>query len=161
MLPGYTGLAGASCSEEVQSVLTQVVAATQKKIVQNGATTLWVLYHNDEPNNIIYRRLLPPEKLFGHVKQYNSPILHDKPDRFFSHFLQYYLLLGLTQLFTVSLLAENEYRFRHLEGAIRRLDEQLAKLSSRVRTLRQEEIIEEIEVILLGSGAFDSLGRYG
>ncbi len=78
------------------------------------------------------------------MKRHNSPILYGEPDRFFSHFLQHYLLLGLTQLFTVSLLAENEYIIRHLERAIHRLDEKLAKLSSRVRTLRQEEIIEEI-----------------
>lgn len=161
VLPGYEGLAGASVSEEIQSVLTQVVAVTQKKLVQNSATALWILYHNDDPNNIISRRLLPPEKVSVPEKRYNPPMLHGEPDRFFSHFLQHYLLLGLTQLFTVSLLAENEYRVRHLEGAIHRLDERLAKLTSRARILRQEEIIEEIEVILLGSGAFDPLGRNG
>ena len=31
MVPGYTGLAGASCSEEVQSFLTEVVAELRRK----------------------------------------------------------------------------------------------------------------------------------
>lgn len=160
-LPGYEGLPGASASEEISSVLTRIAAATQKKLVQNSAATLWILYHNNELHDIISQRLLPPKKSSVSVKRYNPPILQEEPDRFFSHFLQHYLLLGLTQLFTVSLLAENEYRIRHLDGAIHRLDERLVKLTSQARMLRQEKIIEEIEVILLGSGAFEPQGRNG
>jgi F-type H+-transporting ATPase subunit gamma len=51
----------------------------------------------------------------------------------------------------VSLLAENQYRVQHLEGAVHRLNERLAELSTRAKSLRQEEITEEIEMILLAS----------
>jgi F-type H+-transporting ATPase subunit gamma len=158
-LPGYIGLTGASAGEEIPSVLTQVVAATQKHLTANNATALWVVSHNDEPSKIIFQRLLPPEEACLLPRRGHPPMLYSQPDRFFSDFLQHYLLFGLTQFCTSSLLAENEYRIRHLEGAVHRLDERLATLSSRARTLRQEEIIEEIEIILLGSGTFDPLDR--
>lgn len=160
-LPGYAGLPGASAGEEIPSVLTQVVATTQKQLVANSATALWVLSHNDEPSKIIFQRLLPPEEACLLPRRGHPPMLYSQPDRFFSDFLQHYLLLDLTQFCTASLLAENEYRIRHLEGAVHRLDERLATLTSRARTLRQEEIIEEIEIILLGSGTFDPLNRSG
>lgn len=155
MLPGYEGLTGACTSEEIPTVLTQVVAETQKQLAKQNSATLRILYHNDERSSIISRRLLPPEEVALHENRHIPPMLYVEPDRFFSNFLQHYLLLGLTQLFTVSLLAENQYRVQHLEGAVHRLDERLAMLTSRAKTLRQEEITEEIEMILLGSGAFN------
>ena len=87
------------------------------------------------------------------------PILHLEPDHFYNDFLQHYLLLSLARLFTVSLLAENQYRVQHLDGAVNRLDERLTKLTSHARSLRQEDITEEIEMILLGSGALVSRQR--
>ena len=47
--------------------------------------------------------------------------------------------------------AENQQRVRHLEGAVERLDDQLGTLERRRHRLRQEEITEEIEVILLNA----------
>ncbi len=46
-------------------------------------------------------------------------------------------------------MAENQRRIQHLEGAIQRLEEKNENLARKSRTLRQEEITEEIEVILL------------
>ncbi len=160
-LPGYVGLAGASAGEEIPSVLTQVMATTQKQLAANSAAALWVIHHNDEPSKIIFKRVLPPEEACLLPRRGHPPMLYSQPDRFLSDFLQHYLFLGLTQFCTASLLAENQYRIRHLEGAVHRLDERLATLSSRARALRQEEIIEEIEIILLGSGTFDPLNRGG
>ncbi len=155
-LPGYTGLVGASSREEIPPVLTRVMTTTQEQMQQQGSTSLRLLFHCDDRNNIISHRLLPPEVDPLHKVRSNPPIVQPEPDDFFSDFLQHHLLLGLTRLFTLSLLAENQYRVQHLEGAVNRLDERLEQLSSRARALRQEEIIEEIEMILLGSGAFDT-----
>lgn len=63
----------------------------------------------------------------------------------------FFTLGGVNERFVVSLLAENQYRVQHLEGAVRRLDERLEELATRARSLRQEEINEEIEMILLGT----------
>ena len=49
-------------------------------------------------------------------------------------------------------MAENERRVQHLNAAVDHLDEKSLDLQRRANALRQEEIIEEIEVILL-SGA--------
>jgi F-type H+-transporting ATPase subunit gamma len=48
-------------------------------------------------------------------------------------------------------MAENDHRYRHLDSAVRRLDEKGQELDQHMRFLRQEEIIEEIEVILLSA----------
>lgn len=65
--------------------------------------------------------------------------------------MEQYLFATLHEIAYVSLMAENQRRLRHLDGAVRHLDEQSAVLARRSNSLRQEEIIEEIEVILLGS----------
>ena len=57
----------------------------------------------------------------------------------------------LHEILYASLLAENRRRVQHLDGALRHLDRRLDDLKRKDRRLRQEEIIEEIEVILLGS----------
>lgn len=48
-------------------------------------------------------------------------------------------------------MAETQRRVAHLDNAVRHLDERLDALQRRSNQLRQEEIIEEIEVILLGA----------
>lgn len=158
-LPGYVGLTGAGSSEEIQPVLSQVITATQEQMLQQDSTSLRLLFHCDDRNNIISRRWLPPEVELQHENETIPPIVQPEPEEFFSDFLQHYLLLGLTQLYTVSLAVENQSRVQHLDGAVHRLDERLAALATRARALRQEEITEEIEMILLGGGAFDAEGQ--
>ncbi|WP_167505725.1 F0F1 ATP synthase subunit gamma [Desulfosediminicola flagellatus] len=157
-LPGYKGLAGACASEEIQPILSQVVGAIREQLILQDSASLWVLYHSDERGNMVSRRVLPPEYVALSKEWYVPPKLYLEPELFFSDFLHHYLLLGLTRLFTVSLLAENRHRVQHLSGAMHRLDERLTVLTSKARSLRQEEITEEIEMILLGSGAFDAPG---
>jgi F-type H+-transporting ATPase subunit gamma len=54
-----------------------------------------------------------------------------------------------------SLMVENRRRVTHLEGAVKHMDEESDELRRQCNTLRQEEIIEEIEVILLSSSELD------
>ncbi|MBI1395978.1 MAG: hypothetical protein GC151_08345 [Betaproteobacteria bacterium] len=54
-----------------------------------------------------------------------------------------------------SLLAENHQRLDHMDSAIRKLDEKLDELDRRQKRLRQEEITQEIEIILLSSRLLD------
>lgn len=152
-LPGFVPLAGASVSEELPQTLTQVVAETRRQLAAQQLGALRLLYHGDEQGTIRSLRLLPPEPGAGNQRLTAPPLLQCAPSQFFAEFLQHYLYLALTELFSVSLLAENHHRVQHLEGAVRRLDDRLAQLVSRARTLRQEEITEEIETILLGSGS--------
>jgi len=149
--PGFVPLPGASVSEELPQALSRVVAETQAQLSGQQASALRLLYHGDEPEGVFSRRLLPPEIGAGTVTHRTPPLLQLPPERFFTDFLQHYLFLALTEIFTVSLLAENRYRVQHLEGAVQRLDERLEVLAGRARALRQEEITEEIETILLGT----------
>lgn len=150
-LPGFVALQGANASEELPHILGEVVAGIQQRMVEERAVTLQVLYHDTEHGEIKAQCLLPPE-VSDESGWRNPPMLNLSPEQFLERFLQHYLYLGLNEFFAISLLAENQYRVQHLEGAVRRLDERLEQLTSRARSLRQEEITEEIEMILLGTG---------
>jgi F-type H+-transporting ATPase subunit gamma len=66
-----------------------------------------------------------------------------------------YLFAALHELLYTSLMAENQQRVMHLESAVRHLDEELSELNRQINILRQEEITEEIEVLLLSTGSLD------
>jgi F-type H+-transporting ATPase subunit gamma len=149
-LPGHIPLSGASVSEEVPRTLIPVVNSIQQRMSEEGLVALRVLYHDDENGGLAVRRLLPPELPPAQSPHRTAPLLQLLPSEFLSGFLQHYLYLGLNELFMLSLLTENRFRVQHLEGAVHRLDERLAALSIRANALRQEEITEEIEMILLG-----------
>jgi F-type H+-transporting ATPase subunit gamma len=150
-LPGFVPLPGASISEELPRILGGVVAAIRQQMIEEGVGTLQLLYHDDERGRVEAKRLLPPELPDKAVRWRNPPLLQLSPRQFLREFLPHYLYLGLNERFVVSLLAENQHRVQHLEGAVRRLDERLGALTTRAMALRQEEITEEIEMILLGS----------
>ncbi|ACH83929.1 MULTISPECIES: F0F1 ATP synthase subunit gamma [Acidithiobacillus] len=97
--------------------------------------------------------LLPPfqQRLHAPRPLPYPPLLNLSPEVFFPGLVEQYLFATLHEIAYVSLMAENQRRLRHLDGAVRHLDEQSAVLARRSNSLRQEEIIEEIEVILLGS----------
>lgn len=156
-LPGFVPLEGASVSEELPGTLSQVVDAVRRQLLTQQLGGLRLLYHGDEQGGIVSHRLLPPQIDLSDKLPSAPPLLQLSPEHFYAEFLQHYLYLALAKLFTLSLLAENHQRVQHLDGAVRRLDERLAILGSHARTLRQEEITEEIETILLGSG-LETLG---
>ena len=64
---------------------------------------------------------------------------------------EHYLFAVLHEIFYISLLAENQRRLQHLEGAVKHLDDETVNLRRKSQIYRQEEITEEIEVILLNS----------
>lgn len=152
VLPGFVPLAGASVTEELSPTLTDVVGAIQRSMAEQGTEIVQVVYHDEMQGGIQAQRLLPPEYTVDESDWRHPPMLQLSPLQFLARFLQHYLHLGLSERFVASLLAENRYRVQHLEGAVRRLDERLEELTARARALRQEEITEEIEMILLGTG---------
>jgi F-type H+-transporting ATPase subunit gamma len=79
------------------------------------------------------------------------PQLHLPPRRMLLELADQYLFAALNARLLHALMAENHQRVRHLESATRHLDGQWQQLGRRASMLRQEEIIEEIEVILLSA----------
>jgi len=156
LLDGVPGVAallpGASVAEEVANVLPALVEILAGLHAEHGALTLYALYHQND--TMAADRLLPPFQS-GLPEPPGSgypPLLNMAPPAFLQELTDHYLFSALHALLYSSLMAENERRVAHLEAAVRHLDEQAETLARRANALRQEEIIEEIEVILLNTG---------
>ena len=65
----------------------------------------------------------------------------------------HFLFHSLQRILYLSLMAENQHRVQHLERATRHLEDSTEQLNRKINALRQEEIIEEIEVILLNAAS--------
>jgi len=142
---------GAAASEDVPAVLDALAQAVTGLQRQTGGVALSVVYHGNEHGGLRERLLFPPfadgprpTRRYGH-----PPLLHVPPQELFAALIDQYLFAVLHATLYTSLMAENEHRVQHLDAAIRHVDDRRTELARLGRVLRQEEIIEEIEVILL------------
>jgi F-type H+-transporting ATPase subunit gamma len=144
--------------EEVTSVLNRVVNELTALQEKYGVLTVFCLYHSGE-NGVVMQKLLPPfqQVLRKPPRFAQQPVLNLAPRDFLVQLSDHYLFAALHEILYTSLIEESRNRVTHLEGAVRRLDEDSLELARQCNALRQEEIIEEIEVILLSAA---SLGEY-
>ncbi|MFZ0468111.1 MAG: F0F1 ATP synthase subunit gamma [Thiogranum sp.] len=142
---------GVSVVEEVAEVLTGVVDTLAKLQARFGTLALYVLHHDHNEQIVVSEQLLPPFQAQLHEPSHFShpPDLNLAPADFLVELSHHYLFAALQRIFYASLMAENHRRVQHLEAAVQHLDDQSVELRRRCNALRQEEIIEEIEVILL------------
>lgn len=147
---------GASVAEEVSKVLNQVVMQLSEIQEHAGLINLYVLYHDDE-HQLIKQQLMPPfQNLLGNATgEQHAPELNYDPEAFFIDLGYHYLFVVLYEILYTSLMAESRQRMAHLEGAVQNMEEQSEELKRQSNILRQEEIIEEIEVILLSAASLD------
>ena len=156
--PGVVAqLDGASVTEDVPAVLNRVMDALHLASTASGAgATLFSLAHEAEGEPAL-KRLLPFDPPtaphFAH-----PPRLQLAPPEFFAELLDQYLLAALYGLLYESLSAESRQRLAHMEQALDRLDETIDRLALKRNALRQEKIVEEIEVILSSEMAFRNHG---
>ena len=147
-----TPLTGASVTEEVGATLLNLIQTLSSVQQARGPLRLTVIHHTGESGEVEVTQVLPTFLQPPPVPRYSHPPrLNLEAERFFSSLVDEYLFATLHHLFYTSLMAENHRRMQHLEGALRRLDDQSAELALRRNVLRQEEITEEIEVILLSA----------
>jgi len=141
---------GANVNEDISSVVDELA---KRFGAFDQPTSLFMLHHNSHHNELMLEKLLPPFKQShtGKVKQSNPPLLNLTAREFFLELTDHYLVNTLHQILTVSLMVENQQRIQHLENATHHLDDKTEELQRRINALRQEEIIEEIEVILLNA----------
>lgn len=151
-------LDGATVTEDVPGALNRLMDAlhtASRQFAGNGAA-LFSLAHTADGEAAL-KRLLPfdppPAPPFA-----QPPRLQLAAPEFFTELLDQYLLAALTGLLYESLTAENRQRLAHMEHAVDRLDETLARLALKRNALRQEKIVEEIEVILSSEQAFHDHG---
>lgn len=146
---------GASVSEDVTPVLDRVAAELTAPRHARRAAAVGALFH-ETPDRIGARRLAPPFARLTAVPAGGSPpILNRPPSELLTELADHYLFAALHAMLYTSLMAENNRRVAHLESAVKHLDEQTDDLGRRCNALRQEEIIEEIEVILLSAADLD------
>lgn len=145
---------GASVAEEVPAVLVRLMEALVQISPQTGhmdRDLLW-LGHDDKGEVQLKRLLpwvLPPTPVLT-----QPPGLLLAPEVFLARLLAQYLPALLHGLLYDSLAAENHQRLAHMEHATTRLDETLAEFALRRNAVRQERIIEEIEIMLAGEQHF-------
>lgn len=162
-------LDGAKVEEELGQVMTRVISTLGRLETQLGELSLAVLYHPSDAAGSTPRQvgLLPPflEELATLADKRGAPPfpypprLNLAPADYFGKLVEHYLFALLDQVLCQSLMAENDQRIRHLEGAVNHLQDKTDTLRQQSNHLRQEEITEEIEVILLGVGDPDGEGR--
>ena len=146
---------GVNVVEEITSLLNKMVIELTTLQRQYGALTVYCLYHGSE-KGVVMQMLLPSLQNFLPASQQfpYPPVLNQSPRDFLVSLTDHYLFALLYEILYTSLMAENHLRVAHLEGAVKHLDDKEAELSRQCNTLRQEEIIEEIEVILLNTSGF-------
>jgi F-type H+-transporting ATPase subunit gamma len=112
-------------------------------------TRLSVLAH--DPEGVVAAHPVLPMAPPPAPAQAFPPRLNLAPAEFFSGLADHYLAAKLPCLFHGSLMAENRRRLEHMERALARMQSKIDDLGRRRNALRQEEITEEIEVILLSA----------
>lgn len=144
---------GSTVAEEVPSVLIRVIdqlreIAARRKF--GGKVSVAAVYHDSATETVVVRRLRPFQSLPLEAKAASSaPLLTLPPDKFFAELVDLYLFSVLHAISYSALMAESRARLAHLESALQRLERDQADLLRKRNVLRQEEITEEIEVLML------------
>jgi F-type H+-transporting ATPase subunit gamma len=149
-------LPGASAAEDVAPLLPRLADSINAAAAGRPTLRLTALYWSDEADAVVRVPLLPPftREPAGTPPAYPyPPLLNLPPAEFLRRLVEHYLFAALHELLYSSLMAEHQHRLRHLESALRRVDERVHALELRRNLSRQEEITEEIELILLNRPA--------
>jgi F-type H+-transporting ATPase subunit gamma len=148
-------LPGAAALEDVPGVLLAVMQALERWQAARapGAALRLTVLHHAEAGRAEASRLDPFAASPAAPPAGDPPMLYLAPERFFVRLLDHFVFAALYDIFYRSLAAENERRIQHMDYAVRRIEQKTARLTRRLRGLRQEEITEEIEVILLSAEA--------
>lgn len=145
-------LAGPGVADEVAGALPPLVETLRDLERGEGPLAVRVLHHDADRGGVCIRRLLPPFDPPPEAPERRSayPVaLHLPPEAVLEAIVEHHVFAALHEVFLTSLLAESLARLQHLDGAIRRLEERHHELTLKANLLRQEEITQEIEMILL------------
>jgi hypothetical protein len=145
---------GAAVVEEITAVLNRLADEIITLQQRHEALEVFCIYHGSE-DKVVMQRLLPPFAGLAHQPQSfpHPPLLNLTPATLLAALTDQYLFAALHAMLYTSLMMENHHRITHLDGAVKHLDEQSKDLARQCNALRQEEIIEEIEVILLSAAS--------
>lgn len=146
---------GPSVSEEIQGVLIALMQRIQE--LRRGqhddrSLVITAVYRTARTDSITIQPLRPFEAVPRvETSGAMAPLLTLSPRAFVAELVDLYLFALLHEIFYSALMAESRARLAHLELALQRLERNQTDLRRRRNVLRQEEITEEIEVLMLSS----------
>ena len=152
---GYAtaSIEGPSVAEEVQRVIVQVMDRVQELQAREAPglpLTMTVISHLVETREVAAQPLRAFEDASGPIRRFAAPPLVNMPPRLvLRELIELFLFSLLHKIFYGALLAENRARVSHLEGAIQHLEKEASELERKRNGLRQEEITQEIELLML------------
>lgn len=151
-------LPGASFADEVAAVLVNLSAAITAVMGHSPdkhppAVTL--LYA--DASGVRRRGLFPAASAASSRTRQQALMLNLPPEAFHRALLEQYLEVTLSSVLYEALLHENEQRLQHMKQASKRTEEKMSELSRRANRARQEEIINEIEVLLISDLAANTV----
>jgi F-type H+-transporting ATPase subunit gamma len=142
-------LEGPNVAEEVPVILDRLIETLHRHADGPHRWRRLSVVAHDAGGEIVREDLLPLAVQPARRRGY-PPRLHYPPGRMFAELIEHYLSAKLPGLLHASLMAENRRRLEHMETALNRLRTKMDEITRRCNALRQEEITEQIEVILLG-----------
>lgn len=150
-------LPGATVTDEVPTVLLRLTRELNQLLSSREMTGcgLSVLYHCDASGDIRLRHLLPLRDLSAPAARPYSPEINLPAEDLLTALTGHYLYAALNEVLYSSLMAESRQRHAHMDRALKKLDEDSEHLQQAYNAQRQEDIIEEIEVILLSAGMLE------
>jgi F-type H+-transporting ATPase subunit gamma len=146
-------LAGASTVDETGDVINRIFEVLSDSHVQDGGRSLKLVYHDSSTKQILTNNILPSfADLSTSSPPYGcAPDINLSPRDLINELAEHYLFALLYRALYAALMTENLSRIDHMENALQRIDEKTEGLNQQCNILRQEEIIEEIEIILLNT----------
>lgn len=146
-------LDGPSTAEEVSGVLQRLMGLLDPLMQETAAIRLTVIHHGGEHGAVTETPVIPAFDALPPPPRPPAfpPQLYLSPQAFLTGLIEQYLFAALHEIVFTSLLHEHQRRVQHLEGATQRLEQTLEELDRQNNALRQEEITEELQVILLGA----------
>jgi len=140
-------LEGPTVTEDVPIVLGRMMDVLHKisRLSANNVALFGLAHDADGKPQLKSLLPLPSTSM---TRFANAPQIQLMPPVFFAEMLDQYLLAALYGLLYESFAVENHQRLAHMENALDRLVEKLDGLALKRNALRQEKIIEEIEVML-------------
>ncbi|HYW93042.1 MAG TPA: F0F1 ATP synthase subunit gamma [Gammaproteobacteria bacterium] len=153
-LPDVVPLPGPDAAEQIEEALLGLLDAVSRYQRELGPLALTVLHHRPLAEVVQRRPLFPvmPRPRTAATTG-TAPALNLAPGEVFRELLDARLFAGLHAAFYDALAAENHRRMAHLQGAVDHIDRRRAEYALQRNVLRQEEITEEIELILLNAPA--------
>jgi F-type H+-transporting ATPase subunit gamma len=152
-------LPGPTVTEEIQPALIRLMDSIREVQIRRNShlpLDLTIIHHRAGTDEIMVEARQPFHPVRRQSTRYPyPPTLTLDPFVFVAELFDHYLLSILHEVFFSSLMAENLKRFQHMDQAIHRLQRSIEELTLTRNRLRQEEITEEIEVIMLSAAALE------